>query len=107
MSRLVSTKDILEQTTVAGSTSSYNTSGASGFSAQCVVTGSSPVGTIGLQKSNDGVNWSTEATATAISGAATFFFERIDPVAKYYRVTVTVTSGTVLVDHHILVKSLT
>lgn len=105
--RLVSSKDYLESTATATSTTKIDTSAAAMLSVQCVITGTSPVGTIGLQKSNDGLTWSIEATATAISAAATVMFERVDPCAKFYRVTVTVTSGTVLVDHHVLVKSYT
>lgn len=104
--RLLSTKDYSVSTSGAAALAAINTSSASSLSVMAVITGTSPVGTIGLEKSNDGSTWVAEGAATAISAAGSTMLERVDPAAKYYRVVVAVTSGTILVTHHVVVKSL-
>lgn len=73
-------------------------------SVQAVVTGTSPVGTLALEASNDILttgtstpqNWSTIATV-AISAAGVFLIPKTDLCYAHTRVTFTKTSGTVSV----------
>lgn len=60
--------------------------------------------TVALQKSNDGVTWAAEGVSTPITGDATFFLEKVDPSARYMRVTYTITAGSMSATHYILCK---
>jgi hypothetical protein len=50
--------------------------------------------TFGVEHSNDGVNWASVQTPTAYSSSTTLVINVADSAARYYRVTMTRTSGT-------------
>jgi hypothetical protein len=72
------------------------------LSAQAVVTGSSPVGTLKVQCSNDSpgivggpVNWSDISGATvSVTGTGSFLIPKIDICYQWIRLVWTKTSGT-------------
>lgn len=66
-----------------------------GCAIQAVWTGSTASGTLGLQFSNDGVNWSTDSSAnTAVAGPGNFMWDIWNTQASYVQVTFTYASGT-------------
>lgn len=50
---------------------------------------------VGLYKSNDGVNWLLDATATNITADASIILEKIDPACRFYKLTFAVSAGSV------------
>lgn len=61
-------------------------------------------GSIKLQKSNDGLTWSDEGSATSVTADATVWLEKMDPTAKYMRVWFTLTAGRLSAATYVLGK---
>lgn len=65
-----------------------------GYAVQATYTGS-PVGTLSIQASNDGSNWSTiTITVTSINGAGSTMFNMSQELYPYARLVYTKTSGS-------------
>lgn len=47
-----------------------------------------------IQQSNDGINWADTASTVAIAAAGTFYVEKSGACARFYRVNLVRTSGT-------------
>jgi hypothetical protein len=66
-----------------------------GASLQAVWTGGSASGTLSLQFSNDGTNWSSDsASNTTVSGAGNFMWDIWSSQAAYVRISYAYASGT-------------
>lgn len=61
-------------------------------------------GSVKLQKSNDGSNWSDEGSATNITQTATIWLEKVDPTAKYLRLYFSLTAGSIYATSYLLAK---
>ncbi len=62
-------------------------------------------GSIKLQKSNDGTNWTDEGSATNVTADASVWLEKDRPGFRYARVYVTLTAGSLSAALNVLAKS--
>ena len=69
-----------------------NTKGNSGFSVQAIYIGA-PTGTLSVQGSNDGLNWSDLPGAAAIAGPDSFLFNLGEVWFRYARLSYVRTGG--------------
>lgn len=104
--QLFAVKDISVPISGAGSSVAFEVAGAKSVSVQCIITATSPTGaTVGLLKSNDGVNFDAVATATAISATGHIWLEDKDPTYKYVKLTYVVGGGTVASVNKVIIKA--
>lgn len=61
-------------------------------------------GSVKLEKSNDGSNWSDVAAATAVTADAVVWFEIDRPKYKYARLSYTLTAGRMSSDNYVFVR---
>lgn len=59
-----------------------------------------------LQKSNDGVNWTDEGSATNITADASIFLEKVDPAASQYKAVLAISAGSMGIVLNWLVKGI-
>lgn len=64
------------------------------LSFQCTITANTPgSASVQLQKSNDGTNWANDGSSVSVTATGTYWLEKVDPTAVYYRVAYAISSG--------------
>lgn len=68
---------------------------------------SAPSGiTATLERSNDGVNWAADGTATSITGNGVYAIEKVSPAFKFYRLAFARTSGSIVIAIQVVGKGI-